>query len=128
MATNVNKTILILEDDASLRDILVEKFTSEGFSVISAPDGQVGLEKFSQNAIDVVLLDLYMPVMDGHAFLTKLREDPKGASLPVVVLSNMVDHDYVVGAFDKRIVDYLLKTNTGLDIVVEKVKKAAGVK
>jgi CheY-like chemotaxis protein len=122
------KTILIIEDDANLRSILSEKFTSEGFTVIQAENGKIGLDKFSTSPdINVILLDLYMPIMDGHAFLDELRKLPKGQQMPVVVLSNMVDRDYVVGAFDKSITDYLLKSNTELDVIVERVKKAAKV-
>lgn len=117
------KTVLIVEDDNSIREILVEKFESEGFTVLDGANGQEGLEKFNSAKIDLILLDLYMPVMDGYTFLDKLRVLPTGKDMPVVVLSNLVDHDYVVSAFDKHVANYLLKTNTGLDGIVEKVKK-----
>jgi CheY-like chemotaxis protein len=119
--------ILIIEDDVSLRSILAEKFTNEGFTVTQAENGKVGLDKFQNTPnINVILLDLYMPVMDGHAFLDELRKLPNGKEMPVIVLSNMVDRDYVVGAFDRSITDYLLKANTELDVIVERVKKAVG--
>lgn len=126
MQTLPQKTILIIEDDTGLRSILTEKFTAADFNVIQAENGKVGLEKFSGVPnVDAILLDLYMPIMDGHAFLDELRKLPKGAEIPVVVLSNMVDRDSVMGAFDKNITDYLLKASTELDVIVEKVKKAA---
>lgn len=127
MSTPFQKTILIIDDDANLRGILTDKFSSLGFTVVEADNGKTGLEIFLNSAIDVILLDLYMPIMDGHVFLENLRKTPKGKEMPVIVLSNMVDRDYVVEAFGKKITDYLLKANTELDVIVERVKKAAKV-
>jgi CheY-like chemotaxis protein len=121
------KHILVVEDDKSLRDALVERFQSEGFNVQAAENGLVGLRKYQADHVDAILLDLYMPVMDGHAFLDKLRSLTGGDQVPVIILSNMVDHDYVVDAFDKGIVDYFLKANTNLDTVVQKIKNTLAI-
>ena len=121
------KTILVIEDDKDARDILIKKLASENFKVVQAKNGEEGLHQFDAEKPSLIVLDLYMPVMDGHVFLEKLRGHPQGAETPVIVLSNWVTHDFVINAFDKQLVDYLLKTDTALDVVVSKIKKTLGL-
>jgi CheY-like chemotaxis protein len=124
MQTTGIKTVLIVDDDKDIRNILTEKLTTEGFNVVEAENGQVALEKYYQaSKIDIILLDINMPVMDGHVFLKNLRLTPKGKNVPVLVLSNMAGHEDIVEAFDEHITDYLLKPNINLNAVVEKITK-----
>src|SRR4051794_30182244 len=83
--------VLLVDDDeafsASLRAIL----EAEGFSVDTAPDGQRALEKMKSAPPRVVLLDLFMPVMDGWALLARLREFPPLAKTPVFAYSGAAE-------------------------------------
>ncbi len=122
-ATGV-KTVLIVDDDKDIRSILTEKLTNAGFNTVEAENGQVALDKFyQQQKVDIILLDINMPVMDGHLFLKNLRLTPIGKKVPVLVLSNMAGHEDIVEAFDEHITDYLLKPNINLNSVVEKITK-----
>src|SRR5690348_7522508 len=71
------KTILIVEDDPILQEMYNDKFTKVGFVVLTAANGQEGLEKTLSQKPDIILLDLMMPIMDGKVMLKKLREFPQ---------------------------------------------------
>lgn len=84
----MSKKILIVEDDNSIRELLVELLESEGYEVASAVNGLEGL-KYLQNHKNpnLILVDLMMPVMDGYTFRTEQLKNPKWAKIPVVVMS-----------------------------------------
>lgn len=75
--------ILIVEDDASTRDVLEMALSAEGFAVRTAPDGAKALAVIGQQTPALVLLDTWMPVMDGQEFLRSYRESP-GPHVPVI--------------------------------------------
>jgi CheY-like chemotaxis protein len=83
------KAILLIEDDEMIRDGLKDFLESEGFSVLTAGNGQEGLTVFkSQKQVCLVLLDLQMPVMTGEQFLDALMEsDAASLQVPVFVLT-----------------------------------------
>jgi PAS domain S-box-containing protein len=81
--------ILIVEDDARIRDITKRILTGLGNSVTEAENGQVALERLTREMPRLILLDLMMPVMDGFQFLEKLRANPAWRHIPVIVLTAM---------------------------------------
>lgn len=78
--------ILIIEDDTSLRRVLERSFTSRGFEVSVAVNGEQGLKVFKQKNPDVVFLDIVMPRSNGFQFLGLLREHLNGESPPLVIM------------------------------------------
>ncbi len=84
-----NKKILLVEDDQDIRETLVELLEGEGYEVLFAENGQIGLDKLSQSSQlpNLILLDLMMPVKDGFQFCAEKEANPKIAHLPVVVMS-----------------------------------------
>jgi DNA-binding response OmpR family regulator len=121
-------SILIVEDENALLQILADKFRREGFLVFTAKDGVEGLKAALKNKPHILVLDIIMPSMDGITMLKKLRENKWGQYVPVLILSNLSDPQGVeeTMAQDKR-VGYLIKSNWGLDDVVKKVKETLGV-
>jgi CheY-like chemotaxis protein len=82
------KRILIVEDDHSIRELLVELLQSEGYEVTSAVNGLEGLKVLqTQKLPDLILIDLMMPVMDGYAFRTEQMKNPDWNKIPLVVMS-----------------------------------------
>jgi CheY-like chemotaxis protein len=80
--------ILIVEDDADLREMMAQLLTLEGFRAETVANGRDALEYLRRgDPPDLILLDLMMPVMDGWEFRRQQREDPALANVPVVVLS-----------------------------------------
>lgn len=78
--------ILLVEDDAAIREALDEVLADLGYEVVSAPDGHGGLQLAAQQAEPCpILLDWRMPVLDGPEFLARLRELPRGKEFPVIL-------------------------------------------
>ena len=78
--------ILLVEDDAAIREALDEILADLGYEVVSAPDGRGGLQLAAQQAEPCpILLDWRMPVLDGPEFLARLRELPRGKEFPVIL-------------------------------------------
>lgn len=80
--------ILVVEDDADFREVLVFVLEREGYAVVAATDGSMGLDLLRWGVVPrVVLLDLMMPIVNGWEFRRRQLADPELASIPVVVLS-----------------------------------------
>ena len=96
--------VLIVEDEPAIRGLLVEVLRSEGYDTDEASDGLIALEKVRRTPPDLVVLDLFMPRMDGWEFLNVARMVPSFAATPVVVLSasDRVPEDKRVKAFLKK--------------------------
>lgn len=82
------KNILVIEDDTSIRELLVELLESEGYNVASAINGLEGLKYLERTGRpDLILIDLMMPVMDGYSFRTEQLKNPSWSQIPTVVMS-----------------------------------------
>ena len=81
------RSILAVDDSASMRKMVAFTLTSAGFHVVEAVDGQDALEKAQHHAIDLVLTDQNMPRMDGLSLTKKLRENPKFKTTPILILT-----------------------------------------
>jgi DNA-binding response OmpR family regulator len=87
VASDGNGRILVVDDDALIRDTLATALGDEGYVVQVAGDGQAALFTIDTWRPDVIVLDLMMPVMDGATFRTVQRAAPATAQIPVIVLS-----------------------------------------
>lgn len=81
--------IAIIEDDRSIQMLYKTKLELDGFEVFTAEDGKEGLLVLEKNLPDLALLDLRMPNMSGDEMLAKLRESKWGASIRVIILTNI---------------------------------------
>ncbi len=94
----MRKNILVIEDDPAIQELVVHYLKSQGFAVETARDGQRGLALARKGAADLVVLDLMLPEMDGIEVCKALRQDPKTAALPVLMLTAKGEEtDKVVG-------------------------------
>lgn len=123
MAKENKAKILLIEDDTFLVEMYTTKFELEGFSVISAEDGQKGLDMVKKENPNIILLDILMPKMDGFAVLDALKKDKETADIPVVLLTNLGQKEDVKKGFEKGAVGYLIKAHFMPSEVVEKIKK-----
>ena len=122
----INKKILIVEDDEDFSYILNKKFTMEGFSVATAKDGQEGILAAEKEKPDLVLSDILMPKVDGISMEKKINESHP--DLPIILLTNIKDIDYTLSVQKSSAVDYLIKSDTRINEIVEKVKMKLGIK
>ena len=83
--------ILIIEDEAEVRDVVKMLLMAEGYDVIEAAYGQDGCGKAISIKPDLILLDLMMPVMDGFAVLRKLKSSRETERIPVIMLTSRID-------------------------------------
>jgi len=127
MAKN-KKILLVVEDNQPLREVIKDKFLKEGFEVLEASDGAQGLNIFSKEKPDIILLDIIMPVMDGITMLKKLRRLEAGKKVPVIVLTNLAEVGITAEALEHGVHDYLIKSDWKLEQVVEKVNEKLGLK
>ena len=81
------KRILIADDKATSRELLRTVLERQGYLVTEAADGGEALEKAKADTLDLILLDLQMPVRTGYEVLGELRQDPRYAGLPVIALT-----------------------------------------
>ncbi|MGD8252175.1 MAG: response regulator [Desulfobacterales bacterium] len=79
-------SVLVIDDDSAVREIIRHTLAGEGFSVLTAPDGRSGLDLFEAGSIDVVVTDVKMPYMDGTEVLTHIRHSDR-PNTPVVGIS-----------------------------------------
>jgi DNA-binding response OmpR family regulator len=99
--------ILVVEDEAGIIDFLERGLSAEGFSVVSALDGNEGLELALHDDVDLVVLDLMLPERSGMDVLAALRESKP--ALPVIVLTARGEIEDRVAGLDAGAVDYLVK-------------------
>ncbi len=112
-------SVLIVEDDPLILDILVFKFNKKEWAVSSAMDGEVGLEKVAEANPDIIMLDISLPGISGYDVLVKLKETSDFASIPVLVLSNYGQPEEVNKSIQLGAVDHLIKANVIIDEVVD---------
>ncbi len=86
-------TVLVVDDEPTLRSILVDVLVDEGYAVVTARDGQEALEIFARDAPDLVLMDVMMPRMDGPTAVRALRALPNGTTVPIVLASAVMSSD-----------------------------------
>ena len=118
-----SRTVLLIEDDADIRDALASVLSDEGYDVGVAGNGREGLEWLqAHDAPFLVLLDLMMPVMDGYEFRARQRVDPKLRTIPVVAIT--------AGAMDERVsamqLDGAFKKPVDLNQLLDTVEKFSG--
>lgn len=101
--------ILLVDDDPILREFGVVHLSSEAASVATAGDGAEALAMLDQTPIDIVLLDLEMPRMDGFDVLRRLRSQPHTAELPVIVVTGREDVGAIDRAFEAGATSFVVK-------------------
>ncbi len=116
-----NKTILFIEDELAVVDVFKEAFNQRGFEVVSAKDGQDGLDLLKKVKPTIILLDLILPRMHGFEFLEKVKSDSDLKNIPVLILSNLGGELNITKAKDLGAKDYLVKTELKLNQAVEKI-------
>lgn len=101
--------ILVIEDAQDLRGDVMEMLVIEGFEVLGAENGLIGVEMTRQEHPDLVVCDIMMPELDGYQVLEKLRADPATASIPLIFLTAKTDRIYQRHGMSLGADDYITK-------------------
>ena len=108
-STSLPSKILVVDDEALVRDMLCEILTSEGYSVISAPDGRDALPLALSEKPDLILSDIRMPKLDGLTLCKALRVNPETKDIPVVMLTSYNTSEHMEAAMAAGADDFLPK-------------------
>jgi DNA-binding response OmpR family regulator len=119
-------SVLVVEDDQFLRDLIVKKLEEEGLRTMQAIDGEEGLRVIRENKPDIILLDLILPGIDGFEVLKQTKADPAISGIPIVILSNLGQKDDVGRGMELGAKDYLIKAHFTPGEIVQKVKEILG--
>jgi DNA-binding response OmpR family regulator len=106
---NKSGRILVVDDDESNRDMLSRRLIHEGYAVYSAANGHEALARLETQAVDLILLDVMMPEMDGHDVLKELKMNDPWRDIPVIMISALDEIESVVRCIERGAEDYLSK-------------------
>lgn len=121
------KTILIIEDDNFLQGLEATKLKKEGYNILTAGNS---IEAFKAiegpEKIDLILLDLLLPDIDGFMILEKIRQNKQFQTIPVIVFSNLSEEKDVSRATKLGASEFMIKSNFTLDEISKKIKELIG--
>src|SRR3989344_1263360 len=118
--------VLVVEDDKFLRELLVRKLYSEGFTVESAIDAGGAFEILNKFTPNIILLDLILPGIDGFEILSRIKKNNALVGVPVIILSNLGQKEDIDRAMSLGATGFMVKANFTLDELVSKVRKILG--
>lgn len=124
---NQARRILLAEDDRFLRKAAGAMLRRQGFTVLTAEDGEEALRVARAEIPDLILLDLIMPKMQGFEVLKALKSDPQTSPIPVVILSNLGQESDSKAAREMGALDYWVKANLALGELVRRVEETLTV-
>lgn len=119
----MNKKILIIEDDITLRKTLADFLDVEKFSVMTASDGEEGVHVAKSGLPDVILLDIILPKKNGYEVIEELKKDKKTRDIPIILLTNLGSLSNIEKALALGATTYLVKGDYKLKEIVEKIKE-----
>ena len=106
MERNMGKTILIIEDEIAIQNILAEPLRACGYEVVTASDGLEGINTFHTHHIDLILLDIMLPKINGYAVCEMIRQE---AQTPIILLTALDTEADQIKGFDLLADDYITK-------------------
>lgn len=102
----MNRTVLIIEDEHILREIMKDYFSDGGYNVLEACDGKEALSMFHDHEVDLVILDIMLPEIDGWSVCKRIR---KISNVPIIILTARVDEEDTLLGFELGADDYVTK-------------------
>jgi len=112
------KKILVVDDESLLVTALTLKLEASGYQVDSARNGNEALNLLKTDHYDLIVLDLYMPILDGISTLQEIRNQKIHPDTPIIVLTNLQEDEKISQALSLGVTSYLTKSNTNLDDLI----------
>lgn len=119
------RTILLVEDDQTLRELYAMALIKAGFNIKMAENGEQGSRLALEHHPDVILLDIDMPLMNGHEAAQKIRLDTWGKTARIIFLTNHSDAQNVAHAVTQKPEEFIVKAHTPIHEIVNTVRTAA---
>ncbi len=117
------KKILIIEDESALQKTLGEMLSQQGYEILSALNGEIGLKLAQSKKPDLILLDLILPKIHGFDVLKKIKDNPETREIPVIVLTNLESIEDIKKAMELGATTYLVKANYSLEELTIKINQ-----
>ena len=114
----MNTSILVMEDDTSIQELIVEFLKAEGYDVNFASDGLEGIQLFKKKEYDLVLLDIMMPNLDGYAVCKMIRQN---SNVPIIFLTALNEETAQLKGFELECDDYITKPFS-FNLLIQRVK------
>lgn len=111
--------VLLIEDDYYIRDLYKTVFTKAGYTVDTAEDGEVGIEKNNKEKYDALLLDIMMPKVNGMEVLKTVRG--AGNAIPIFLVTNLGQESVIKEAFELGADGYFMKSQVSVDELVKEI-------
>jgi len=118
----MDKKILIIEDDVILRETLSDYLVKEEFTVVTASNGEEGINLAKKERPNLILLDIILPKKDGFEVIKDLKRDEKTEKISIVLLTNLESLNDIEKALNLGATTYLIKSDYSLEEVVKKIK------
>lgn len=115
------KTVLLVEDDKSIRELYALALINAGLHIVMAENGQDGVRIALEQHPDVILLDIDMPIMNGYEAATQIRSDAWGQTVPIIFLTNRSDPRDEAHASLQEPEHYIVKADTPMKEVVAQI-------
>ncbi len=103
------KKVLVVDDSETIRQHVAEALTRVGFEVVEASDGAAGLQRVAQHDFAMIILDVNMPLLNGLEMLERLKQDPKSANIPVLMLTTEAQRSMIERARQHGAKAWLIK-------------------
>ena len=117
------KKVLLVEDNEEARGLLKRRLLKDGYEVETANDGEEGLQMLKEVLPDVVLLDIYMPKMNGFDVMEEMKKDSNISNIPVIVISISGEPININRANELGVKDWIIKTELDPKEMTEKIEK-----
>lgn len=117
------KKVLIIEDEVAFQTALADEIRAEGLEVLTASDGQKGLEVALVEHPDLIWLDYILPKLNGIEVLKELRKDDWGNKAHVVLLTQVFDAKVIADAVENGVAKYFVKGDNSIPAIIEETKK-----
>lgn len=121
--TKRKPTILLVEDDTFLSGMYVSKLDLEGFNVLLASDGEDGERQAIAQKPDLIILDIKLPKKDGLDVLESIKRHPQAKMIPVILLTNYSEKEFIQRGFALGAATYLIKAHFMPSEVIAKIKR-----
>ena len=119
--------LLVIEDDPGIRDFLQHLLEAEGYTVETAADGRTGLARIAAGGIDLVLLDLMLPKLDGFEVCRRVRTQLGNSQLPILLLTALSSEEEQAAGFDAGADGYVTKPFRTEEVLI-RVERLLGTK
>jgi len=116
-AISISKTVLVVDDSDVYRDEMSRILSGIGIEVVTAVDGEDGLQKLARHKVDLIVTDLYMPKMDGERLIQRIREKPEHEDIPIIVATTADKKKKIFSCFELGASDFINKPIVESEII-----------